>query len=161
MARKSAASLFLGLVILVCGGAAAGAQVPAATPGSEVSNNVLFTVIDIAASAAGGIVDVPLLFRYERVLAPHWCLVVAPDVEVTWGASRAYLQLSPKAEMDWHPFDEGLSGFFVGATLFPSLGIVLSGAATGGATVGLGPTVGWQFALPGGINIDLALGIGA
>jgi hypothetical protein len=70
--------------------------------------------------------------------------------------SRTIILMELWAGLNWHPFQEGLQGFYVG----PGVAL-LGGGVDSVLGVFLGVTFGYQFVLTPHLNLDLAIGLGA
>jgi hypothetical protein len=134
---------------------------------NAISINVLGTVITAIADSTSGLVAVPVYVDYQRVLCEHYTLSIIPRFEFLIASTnhdsiaKSYLDsfdFQPWVEVDWHPFDKGLNGFFVGLAAVASLNVSWS---SNNSTVFLGvaPVVGYQILLPWNINLDFALGV--
>ena len=98
----------------------------------------------------------PVYLSYERVLSDHLVLAIAPSF--TWADHGTYSSLLAIlwVELDWHPFQNGLSGLFIGPAFAVSYSSDQDFRATG---EGLGLSLGYQFLLPWNIDVDIALGL--
>jgi len=115
--------------------------------------------------------QIPITITYERVVADHFVVAVSPTLRYsllsspTLVTSNMFTQLV--LELDWHPFDAGLNGFYVGGQVFSqiasSLSVVPSGDGSWSSWVelGLGVAAGYQFVLPLSLVLNVAVGGGA
>jgi hypothetical protein len=135
---------------------------------NAISVNVLGASITAIADSTSGLVAVPLSVDYQRVLLDHYTLSIIPRIEFLVASgipnSISYstldsFDLQPWVEVDWHPFDTGLSGFFVGGAAVGSLDVKWSGNQDTTIFLGVAPVVGYVLVLPGNINLDFALGV--
>ena len=63
-----------------------------------------------------GDLQIPVATSYQRVLANHFALFVAPSALSFGLPGDPYrLMLDQDIEIDWHPFNRGLGGLFIGA----------------------------------------------
>jgi hypothetical protein len=132
-----------------------------------ISVNVLGAPITAIADSTSGLVAIPLSVDYQRVLTDHYTLSIIPRFEFLVASaipnSIAYstldsFDLHPWVEMDWHPFDKGLNGFFVGLAAVGALDLKWSGNQDTTVFLGVAPVVGYMLVLPWNINLDFALG---
>ena len=122
---------------------------------NEVSIDVAMPIVLNLLTKEGSTVY-PVYLSYERVLSDHLVLTIAPSFayadHVTYAAYLATLWI----ELDWHPFQDGLNGLFIG----PAFAVIYSSDPDFTATgEGLGLSLGYQFLLPWNIDIDLAVGL--
>ena len=117
--------------------------------------------------AYGEMVFVPLNVKYQRVLGDHNVLMVKMGLNYSWDShGERILDLYPMLALDWHPFNAGLKGFYLG----PSLLFSYSSYSHSGATVesdldhsywtAVGGNIGYGYVLPSGTVIDLIFGLG-
>ncbi len=135
---------------------------------NTISVNVLGAPITAVADSTSGLVAIPLSVTYQRVLSDHYTLSIIPRFEFlvasTVPNSVSYSTLDsfdfqPWVEVDWHPFDRGLNGFFVGLAAVGSLDVEWSGNQDTTIFLGAAPVVGYMLALPGSFSLDFALGV--
>ena len=129
------------------------------------------TAVLLATGLTNGslIVYLPLYVTWERVLTDHLVLSVLGSLrftaaplrpDVTWGLAGNVLP-----GLEWHPFDAGLGGFFLGVRgligyahgdwLANPAGILSTGNPVDDVfTFGLNALVGWQFLLPGNMALE-------
>jgi hypothetical protein len=112
--------------------------------------------LNVVASASGGYA-IPLFLNYQRVLTRHLTLSVSPSFAFLQLIYRQAMQLTLWLELDWHPFQDGLRGFFLG----PAVAILYASdnLSSPDTTVSAGATAGYQFLLPANIDIDVGLGL--
>jgi hypothetical protein len=135
---------------------------------NAISANVLGSLIAGITDSASGLVSVPLFFDYQKVLTDHYTLSIIPCFEFLVhstihnsisNSSLDSFDFQPWVELDWHPFDKGLNGFFVGLAGVGSLELKWSGNQDTTIFLGVAPVVGYLFPLPWNINLDFALGV--
>ena len=103
---------------------------------------------------------VPVYISYQRVLANHWVLSVIPGVFYVydnWSGERYVATLW--LELDWHPFHEGLQGFFLGPSVVAIYSKNSSSSSESGASAMVGATLGYQIFLPANLDLDIAAGL--
>ncbi|MGA2639981.1 MAG: hypothetical protein ABSG21_03635 [Spirochaetia bacterium] len=113
-------------------------------------------------------VSVPLVIDFQQVLADHYSLTFIPFFEFLVAStvhnsiansSLDSFEFQPWVEVDWHPFDEGLNGFFVGLAGVGSLEVKWSGNKDTTIFLGVAPVIGYQLLLPWSFDLDFALGV--
>jgi len=112
--------------------------------------------LNVAASVSGGYA-IPLYLNYQQVLTRHLTLSVSPSVAFLQQIYRQVMQLTLWLELDWHPFQDGLRGFFLGPAI--AFLYVRDNISSPDTTVSVGGTVGYQFLLPANLDIDVGLGL--
>ncbi len=122
---------------------------------NEVSIDLAMPIV-LNLLAKEGTTVYPVYLSYERVLSDHLVLAIAPSF--TWADHGTYSSFLAIlwVELDWHPFQNGLSGLFIGPAFAVSYSSDQDFRATG---EGLGLSLGYQFLLPWNIDIDIALGL--
>jgi len=129
-------------------------------PQRAISLNVLELIAGPILST-NGTIDVPVAIDYEQVLADHFVLSVIPGLEF-FGYSNPngglVLAVEPWVEVDWHPFDTGLKGFFAGLAGTGVFTLDFRPSPNNEYFLGIAPVVGYQFLLGSNIDLDMALG---
>ena len=135
---------------------------------NAISANLSGSLIAGITDSTSGLVSIPLFFDYQKVLTDHYSLSIIPCFEFLvhstihnsiTNSSLDSFDFQPWVELDWHPFDKGLSGFFVGLAGVGSLELEWSGNQDTTIFLGVAPVVGYQFPLPWNISLDFALGV--
>jgi len=115
---------------------------------NAISVDLLAPLLQLAFNISlSGSSAVPIEISYQRVVADNF--VFNAEARVIYTTSVGLFDLSPWVEVDWHPFDRGLSGIFIG----PALSFDFSLNLFNSFYCGLGGSVGYQLLLP--LNIDL------
>ena len=134
----------------------------------SISMNCLGTLITAIADSTSGLVSVPFLVDYQQVLTDHYSLSFIPFFEFLIAStvhdsivnsSLDSFEFQPWVEVDWHPFDKGLNGFFIGLAGVGSLDVKLSGNQDTTIFLGVAPVIGYKLLLPWSFDLDFALGI--
>lgn len=112
--------------------------------------------LDNAPSGATAVV--PIMLDYQRVLADHFVLLVAPSILYTQYPSQTWLNYDQIVEVDWHPFDRGIEGLSIGAYLDIDYGTYISGAANI-LEAGVGAAIGYEITF-GNFLMEFAVGLG-
>jgi hypothetical protein len=108
-------------------------------------------------------ISVPIYIDYQRMLNDHLVLSLIPAFYYSQriATTDSYV-FEPWIELDWHPWGEGLNGFFVG----PAIGIPITWIFTSGLPdvrlqigAGIGVAIGYQFVFSNGLALDLSAGI--
>jgi hypothetical protein len=104
----------------------------------------------------------PLNVKYQRVIVDHLVLMLKGGLNYNWDNSERILDIYPMVELDWHPFQSGLKGFYTGFSGFFNYSSYHNSTedADHNYRAALGGTLGWQFVLQSRIIIDLTLGLG-
>lgn len=149
--------VFAAVVVLVLFSASlAGAQEP--EPKNAISIDALGTTVSVVTAAVTGSASLAIGFLYQRVVTDNLTLALLPRVSYQQFDNGSWLTIEPWLELDWHPFDKGLKGFFVGPDVVASLNWDTRPSLSKPHFFGIGASVGYQFLLGYGINVDLALG---
>jgi hypothetical protein len=102
---------------------------------------------------------IPVAINYQRVMANHLVLFVAPTFIYYRSSVYTILTLDQKLAVDWHPFDRGLNGWFFGA--FLDFDYLYNGGITSAAfSYSVGPSVGYELTLQNNLQIEFAFGVG-
>jgi hypothetical protein len=110
--------------------------------------NVLATAVLAIPNAMNGFVTIPILIYYQRVLTDHFAVTILPYF--VYSTYPRMFQYALLLGVDWHPFDLGLNGFFVGVFLdfaYDSIRMPWAGPAGSHSGVGAGLSVGYQLTL--------------
>jgi len=110
---------------------------------------------------------VPLNVKYQRVLSEHQVLMVKMGLNYSWDShGERILDLYPMLALDWHPFNTGLRGFYLGPSLFFSYSSYSHSGATADSDLdhsywaSVGGNIGYAFVLRSRMVIDLIFGLG-
>jgi hypothetical protein len=128
-------------------------------PKNAVSIDVLLPVGAVASAASGDDNFIPLNIKYQRVLADHLVLMLKGGFNYNFKPKAKGIDIYPMAELDWHPFQKGLKGFYAGLSIFYGYSNYFD-SPEGETRIALGPTLGWQFVVRRHLIIDLTLGLG-
>jgi hypothetical protein len=112
--------------------------------------HLAFPVSPLTISISSSIAT-PIAITYRRVLNEHFSLSIVPLF--SYSGFVGLLELNPWLEFDWHPFDLGLGGFYIGPACSVDFGL----NAFNHFYFGLGAGLGYQFLLP--LNLDLNAGL--
>jgi hypothetical protein len=109
---------------------------------------------------------VPLNIMYRHVLTEHQVLMLKMGLTYSWGDGEKSLDVSPMLALEWHPFDTGLKGFYVGPSLFFNR-TTNSYSGTPAADdidhshwTAVGGNVGYEFESRSNLIVDLIFGLG-
>jgi hypothetical protein len=103
---------------------------------------------------------IPIYVNYQRVLTSHLVVSVTPSILYLYGHHQGgSFAAMMWVELDWHPFQYGLHGFFIGPAVVGiySNGLLTPGSA--GVTAMGGATIGYQIFLASNIDFDIAAGV--
>ena len=130
---------------------------------AEKKNALSLDVLSGAAlaivGAMSGTVNVPVFINYQRVIFDHFTVSIIPFLNY-WGLEGGWaFRLMPWAEADWHPFDKGLNGLFLGFAAVGSIDLDSRPNMANSYFLGLAPVVGYQFLLPWNLDLDFAFGL--
>jgi len=110
---------------------------------------------------------VPINVKYKRMLAEHYVLTVKMGVTNNWDSEGEHtVEVSPMLAVDWHPFSSGMTGFYLGPSLFYSHSLHSYSRTTVEDDLdysywaAAGGNIGYEFAFQSGIVIDLIFGLG-
>ena len=128
-------------------------------PRNEISIDLAMPVVMNLLEPTGYVV--PIVLEYQRLLNEHLALSIVPGVAYS-GLPDGWILLTQLwVGLNWHPFQEGLRGFYVGPG-FVVFGIIDNTMHKEPMLrflcMFLGLTVGYQFVLTPHINVDVALG---
>jgi hypothetical protein len=126
-------------------------------PKNAVSVDVLLPILSpISDEKANWL---PIQVKYQRVLGEHLVLMFRYGMFYYWEDKPKEIDFFPMAELDWHPFQKGLKGFYTGGSVFYNYSDYLNSRESE-TRIALGPSLGWQFVVRRHLIIDLALGLG-
>jgi hypothetical protein len=127
-------------------------------PQNEVSIDLFGPLGAILKIVPGGNVYLPIAIEYETVVREHLAVSISPSIAYRSGIAGSYTIIFLSwVELDWHPFDKDLNGFFVGlALLYP---ISIQGTTDNAEALEVGGAIGYNFLLFENITLDLALHI--
>jgi hypothetical protein len=129
-------------------------------PRNEISVDLALPVVINLVQPTGYVI--PIVLEYQRVLHDHLVLSIVPGVGYSGQADGWILLMGLWAGLNWHPFQAGLQGFYVGP------GVVVFTIIDNTRRrdpvcrflgVFLGLTIGYQFVLTPHMNVDVALGL--
>lgn len=113
--------------------------------------------IALVATPPGGYA-IPLILGYHRVLTSHLAVFVSPGILVVVAPGQPEVIFADLwLELDWHPFREGLGGFFVGPAV--NLVYIQSPYYPSETLFLFGGSLGYQFLLGENFSLDLSLGL--
>jgi hypothetical protein len=129
-------------------------------PQNAISIDVLLPVMSPVSKLCGEKSSfIPINIKYQRVLADHLVLMLKGGFNYDWGDDSKSIDIYPMAELDWHPFQKGLKGFYAGLSSFYGYEDYIN-SHEGSSRIALGGTLGWQFVLRSNFIIDLTFGLG-
>jgi hypothetical protein len=146
------AILFLSLPII----AMASDQAPVG-PRNELSVELAMPIaINLAVVNDG--YAVPIVLDYQRVLSDHFVLSVVPGLLFVHRGTLGDILLAQLwVELDWHPFQEGLRGFFIGPAVVGLYASNVYGSFGSAGTAMAGAALGYQILLPANLDLDISL----
>ena len=103
---------------------------------------------------------IPIYVNYQRVLMNHLVLSITPDILYmydNWLGAQSVISLW--VELDWHPFQDGLQGFFIGPAVIGAYSDGLFLPHESGASALIGATIGYQIFFSSNIDFDMAAGM--
>ncbi len=108
---------------------------------------------------------VPINIKYQRVLTDHEVLMVKVGLTYSWDSDgESILDVNPMLALDWHPFNTGLKGFYLGPSLFLNYNFYSGDTAERELDhsywAAVGGNIGYEFVLRSGMVIDLTFGLG-
>jgi hypothetical protein len=115
---------------------------------NAISTDILEPVLQLVFNAS--IYDssiTPFEISYQRVLLDN--IVLSGVIRIGYRPSIGNFDMSPWVELDWHPFDNGLRGFFFGPALSTDFSLNTGNSFYGG----LGAALGYQIFLPWNIML--------
>jgi hypothetical protein len=119
---------------------------------SESQNAISANLVPTLLGIFGDSVSIGL--NYKRVIAEHFVLSVSPSVSIPLNGSAPMIALG--VEGDWHPFDKGLNGLYVGLLADPAYWL----PPTSDYGLDVGPTLGYLFQLPMSFIIEVSVAAG-
>jgi hypothetical protein len=121
-------------------------------PRNSISLDLFGTVRYINYYTNGGRFVFPLLIDYQHVLIDHLTLEALPAL-LLWENSFTF---QPWIELDWHPFDKGLKGFFLGLAAVEEIDHDSDSSVTTSTHFGFAFRIGYQFLFANQINLYFA-----
>lgn len=161
----NAAGLFLAALCLLTAGAGS-------LRAEEIRNAISVDVFLPAASPVSRLSGeetafLPLNVKYQRVLADHQVLMLKIGLVYSWDSEgERTLDVNPMLAYEWHPFDTGLKGFYLGPSLFFNHSDYRHSGATDeddldyDSWAAVGGILGYEFALRSRMVVDLIFGLG-
>ena len=125
---------------------------------NEVSIDLSLPIVyNLAVSSPDNVNVVPTYLGYQRLLTNHLALFFSPGIMFIQQTQMQLSVLTFWLELDWHPFQEGLQGFFLGPAVVLLYGSDNSTAR--GNILLAGGAIGYQFLFPANFDIDVSLGL--
>jgi hypothetical protein len=161
-------AVFCALFVLLAVLCAAEGQAPAPA-GNALSLNLFMTAGGLLRNLPGtrdlyraqptATACIPLALEYERLVADHLVLAVAPMLVYYRVNGYDGLTIDQVVAVEWHPFDTGLLGWFFGAFIDFDY-FTYFGSASSLTVFGIGPSVGYERAIGDRLVFKVALGVG-
>ena len=137
-------------------------------PHNAISIDLFLPVMSPVSRLAGeDMAFVPLNVKYQRVLTEHGVLMVKMGITYSWDSDgETILDVNPMIALDWHPFNTGLKGFYLGPSLFFNYSSYSHSGATADSDLdhsywaSVGGNIGYEFVLRSRMLIDLIFGLG-
>jgi len=130
-----------------------------ADPRNEVSIDLAMPVVMNLVETSGTVI--PIVLEYQRLLNDHLALSIVPGAAYSSLPDGWILLTQLWAGLEWHPFQAGLRGFYVGPG-FVVFGIIDNTMHRDPVLrllcTFLGLTTGYQFVLASHIDVDVTLG---
>ena len=157
--------LFLSMLFVMALGPT---SVYALAPTNAVSVDLLLPALSPVSKLAGEESSfIPLNIKYQRVLTEHQVLMFKMGLNYNWGhAGDSSVDIYPMLALEWHPYQTGLQGFYLGPSLFFNYSTYsYSGASTAldmntSYWLAVGGNIGYEFVLPSNTVVDLSFGLG-
>lgn len=156
------------LLAVLCALAVGPGAVQAQEPRNALSIDLLLPVLSPVSHLSGeDTAFVPLNVKYQRVLTEHGVLMVKLGLTYSWDSDGERIwEINPMLAFDWHPFDTGLKGFYLGPSLFFNYNSYSHSGATVDSDLdhshwaAVGGNIGYGFVLRSGMVVDLIFGLG-
>jgi hypothetical protein len=131
---------------------------------NAISLNLGRTIQDSVSNfTSPGSLEIPIAIEYQHSSGGHFSRFVAVNITYSYTAGSPTLAFEEVFEADWHPFNQGLNGWFFG--VFLDTGYTnydkSSGSFSSDLTIGIGPAVGYELTFPNRLFLEFAVGIGA
>jgi hypothetical protein len=131
---------------------------------NAVSLNLFMTAAGLLPNfMSPGDLQIPLYLDYRRVLADHFVLFVAPNFLYRNSSGGNGFTIDQIIEVDWHPFDLGMDGVFLGAFLDLSnvyfASIYPINSPTNMFTAGVGLAAGYELTLLQTLLVEISGGL--
>lgn len=151
--------LLLPLFLLMPATTVLSADRDARGPQNEISIDLAMPVVLNVIGLDG--YTIPICLFYQRVLADHLVISVNPNVFYIDQSTRRGLLGTLWLEFDWHPFQNGLGGLFVGPAVVAvaEWDIAQNELALKTTALMLGASLGYQVLLPSNFSIDVVVGL--
>jgi hypothetical protein len=139
------------------------ATIPSAAEAREAQNAIAIVLPLVGIDSVSSIQSnsaIQIDLNYQRVLGNHWVFSFLPRFFYGWGGKGSWVSIYSWVEGDWHPWDDGLGGFFIG----PAIQFPLLNPFSPYNYFDVGGAIGYQLLLPSGFVLDfvarLLLGAG-
>ena len=134
-------------------------------PRDAISLNLIRTIeASIPNFNSSGTIAVPLAFEYQHSSGNHFTRLVAVTFIYSYNAGSTTITFDQIYEADWHPFNQGMDGWFFG--VFLDTGYVdlddRNGNLTSNIVIGVGPAVGYELTFPNRLFLEFSgcVGVG-
>lgn len=156
------------LLAVICALTVSAGPLHAQEPRNALSIDVFLPAMSpVSRIAYGEMFFVPLNAKYQHVLSEHQVLMVKMGLNYSWDThGERILDLYPMLALEWHPFNTGLKGFYLGPSLLFGYSSYSYSRATAENDLdhsywaAVGGNIGYEYALPSGMVIDLIFGLG-
>ena len=109
-----------------------------------------------------GTLEIPLAFEYQHSSGGHFTRFVAVTLTYSYNAGNSTFTFDQVFEADWHPFNQGMNGWFFGA--FLDTGYVdldnNDGSFSSDIIIGVGPAIGYELTFPNSLFLEFSGGVG-
>lgn len=137
-------------------------------PRNAISIDLFLPVMSPVSRLSGeDMAFVPLNVKYQRVLTEHAVLMMKMGLTYSWDSDgESILDVNPMLALEWHPFNTGLKGFYLGPSLFFTYSSYSHSGTTAESDLdhsswaAVGGNIGYEFVLRSGMVIDLIFGLG-
>ena len=109
-----------------------------------------------------GTVEIPLALEYQHSSGSHFTRFVAVTIIYSAKSGNSTFSFEQIYEADWHPFNQGMNGWFFGAFLDTSFVDfeTSSGSFASDLIIGLGLAIGYELALANSLFLEFSGGAG-
>ena len=131
----------------------------------SVSIDVFLPLMSAMSQAFGEMAWLPVNIKYQYLIMDHLAMMGKAGINYSWAKGEKILEVYPMLALEYHPFDTGLRGFYLGPSLLVNYcsyrndySVVNNPDHT--YRIAPGVNIGWEFVLPSNIVIDVTFGLG-
>jgi len=152
-------------ILLTCIMAFAPVSLKADGERHALSIDVFLPLMSPVSRAFGEMAWIPVNIKYQYLIMDHLAMMGKAGINYSWASGEKILEVYPVLALEYHPFDIGLHGFYIGPSLllnychyWNDYSVVNNPDHT--YRIAPGINIGWEFVLQSNVVIDVTFGLG-